>query len=391
MAFDGITIACLTKELREHLVGGRISKIAQPEKDELLFTIHKEKEQYRLAVSADASLPLLYFAKENKKSPLTAPNFCMLLRKHIQNARITDVRQPGLERIVNFELEHLNEMGDLCHKTLAVELMGKHSNIIFYNEENVIIDSIKHISGMVSSVREVLPGRTYFVPQTGEKEDALEDDRTQEQFAQAVSQKPLPVYKSLYMTFTGFSPIVSQEICYRAGIDGDLPVQTLTQEQMAKLYKAFSDYVQDVRQGRFVPNIVYDKQVPVEFGVLPFQLYRDMEERDYDSVSDVLYQYYAQKSMVTRIRQKSSDLRRIVQTALERNVKKYDLQMKQLKDTKKRENYQLYGELLQAYGYGMESGLKSVEVDNYHTGEKVTIPLDEQLTPLENAKRYFEK
>ena len=163
MAFDGMTIAGIVKEIDEKITGGRIYKIAQPEKDELILTIKNNGGQIRILMSADASLPLIYMTESNKQSPMTAPNFCMLLRKHLQNARIISVTQPGLERIVKIEMEHLNEMGDICRKYLAIELMGKHSNIIFYDEKNMIIDSIKHISGMVSSVREVLPGRDYFI------------------------------------------------------------------------------------------------------------------------------------------------------------------------------------------------------------------------------------
>ena len=155
MAFDGIVIANLVRDLNDKIVSGRISKIAQPEKDELLFTIKGNRENVRLLVSANASLPLLYFTANNKPSPMTAPNFCMLLRKHIANGRIISVTQPGLERIVRIEVEHLDEMGDLRRKFIVIELMGKHSNIIFCDENNVILDSIKHISAQVSSVREI--------------------------------------------------------------------------------------------------------------------------------------------------------------------------------------------------------------------------------------------
>ena len=159
MAFDGITIANIRKELDEALTGGRVYKIAQPEPDELLLTIKNNGTQQRVTLSASASLPLIYLTDKNKTSPMTAPNFCMLLRKHIQNVKIISISQPGMERIINFEIEHLDEMGDVCRKLLIVELMGKHSNIIFCNDSGVIIDSIKHISGLVSSVREVLPGK----------------------------------------------------------------------------------------------------------------------------------------------------------------------------------------------------------------------------------------
>ena len=169
MAFDGIVIANLVKELNDNILNGRISKIAQPERDELLLTIKGTCGQIRLVLSASASLPLIYLTEQNKPSPMTAPNFCMLLRKHIANGRITKICQPGMERIIHFEIEHLNELGDLCHKQLIVEIMGKHSNIIFCDQNLKIIDSIKHISAQVSSIREVLPGRTYFIPKTQEK------------------------------------------------------------------------------------------------------------------------------------------------------------------------------------------------------------------------------
>ena len=173
MAFDGITIAAMVKELNTSLKGGRINKIAQPESDELLITVRGQDGQKRLLLSASPSLPLLYFTSKNRISPLTAPNFCMLLRKHIGSARITDITQPGMERVVQFHLEHLNELGDVCHKILIMELMGKHSNLIFCDDKGMILDSIKHVSSNMSSVREVLPGREYFIPKTQDKLDPL--------------------------------------------------------------------------------------------------------------------------------------------------------------------------------------------------------------------------
>ena len=173
MAFDGITVANIVHELRETLLEGRINKIAQPEEDELLLAVKTPSGMKRLSISASASLPLIYLTDANKPSPMTAPNFCMLLRKYIGNGRITDISQPKLERIIRFEIEHLDELGDLCKKYLIVEIMGKHSNIIFCNENDRIIDSIKHISAQVSSVREVLPGRDYFIPETIERQSVL--------------------------------------------------------------------------------------------------------------------------------------------------------------------------------------------------------------------------
>ena len=173
MAFDGIVVANLVHELKEQLLNGRIAKIAQPEADELLLTIKSPKGQRRLSISESASLPLIYLTAANRPSPMTDPNFCMLLRKHIANGRIVDIWQPKLERIIHFTIEHLDELGDLCRKDLIVEIMGKHSNIIFCTSDGTIIDSIKHVSAQMSSVREVLPGRDYFIPDTMEKADPL--------------------------------------------------------------------------------------------------------------------------------------------------------------------------------------------------------------------------
>lgn len=393
MAFDGVTIACIVKECREKLVGARIYKIAQPEKDELILTCKVgggSKEQYRLLLSADASLPLCYFTQENKPSPMTAPNFCMLLRKHIQNARIVNVSQPGLERVIQFDMEHLDEMGDLCQKSLMVEIMGKHSNIIFVDSNQKIIDSIKHISGAVSSVREVLPGREYFVPQTTEKADPITISR--EEFYQKITEKALPLFKAIYGNLTGFSPVIAQEICQLAGLDADLPAQILSLEQKEQLWRGFSVVRNHVIEGNFSPVIYYTNGEPKEYAAFPLKCYQGMEETSFETMSELLYSYYHTKNMVTRIRQKSVDLRKIVTTALERNVKKYDLQCRQLKDTEKREQFRVYGELLQAYGYNIEPGLKKVALPNFYDEDKeIIIPLDETKTALENAKKYFDK
>ena len=161
MAFDGVTVAALVKEFNTTLKDGRIYKIAQTESDELMLTFKADKSQYRMLLSANASLPLIYFTNNNKPSPMTAPNFCMLLRKHINNGRIVSITQPGLERIVDFEIQHLDELGDIKIKHLIIELMGKHSNIIFCDENDQIIDSIKHISIDVNRARQILPGDRY--------------------------------------------------------------------------------------------------------------------------------------------------------------------------------------------------------------------------------------
>lgn len=389
MAFDGITIANITKEFNEKLLSGRISKIAQPENDELLLTVKSSSGSYRLLISASASLPLIYLTQSSKPSPLTAPNFCMLLRKHIGNGRITKIYQPGLERIIHFEIEHLDELGDLRKKTLIVEIMGKHSNIIFCDENGRIIDSIKHVSGQMSSVREVLPGRPYFIPVTQEKGDPL--NLSMEDFTGRISARPTPLAKALYTSYTGISPVTADEIVYRSGLDAEMSGNALSELELLHFYKTFFYYMDDVKNGNFAPRIVYKETAPIEYGALAFTMYEDYTQVSNDSISHILETFYAQRSVVTRIRQRSVDLRKIVQTALERSRKKYDLQAKQLKDTEKRDIYRIYGELLTTYGYSAQPGIRSLEVFNYYDNQNLVIPLDPQLTPLENAKKYFEK
>lgn len=431
MAFDGVTIAAVIKECRDLLSGGRIYKIAQPETDELQLTIKTKTGQYYLLLSASASLPLIYLTGTTKQSPLTAPNFCMLLRKHIQNGRIVNITQPGLERIMHIHIEHLNELGDLCRKKLIVEVMGKHSNIIFCDEEDRIIDSIKHISGMISSVREVLPGKPYFIPKTENKADpisfmetALSDEERKQEFSALVFQKPVPLYKAIYTSFTGFSPILAQELCFRSSLDSDRSALSYLQEELSVsadlaassaasdvpdtlgtasflngtdnaavtlLYEQFVLLMKQVIAGDFSPVIVYEQKAPVEFAAVPLRMYGASSSKAFSSVSALLETYYAEKNALTRIRQRSADLRKIVQTILERTVKKYDLQRQQIKDTEKRDKYKLYGELLHTYGYGAEPGAKFLEAENYYTGETVRIPLDPTLTASENAKKYFDR
>ena len=391
MAFDGIVIANLVKDLNDKIVSGRISKIAQPEKDELLLTIKGNRENFRLLISANASLPLLYFTETNKPSPLTAPNFCMLLRKHIANGRIVSVSQPGLERIVRIEIEHLDEMGDLKRKFLIVELMGKHSNIIFCDDENKILDSIKHISAQVSSVREVLPGREYFIPHAGEKKDPL--TITEEEFKELIGKTPQNLSKALYTDLTGLSPTVSAELCHLASLDGDISAKDFSDSELTHLYHAFTWIMDDVRQGNFTPNIIYQKEKPVEFASIPLSMFSggDYRSVSFPSISALLERYYAERNTVSRIHQKSTDLRKILTNSLERSYKKRDLQQKQRKDTEKREKFRIYGELLNTYGYGIQEGEKSFRCLNYYDNTEITIPLDPTLSAQENAVRYFDK
>lgn len=389
MAFDGVVISNIVHDLNQKFIGGRIYKIYQPEDDEILLVVKNERETYRLFLSASASLPLVYLVSKTKENPLTAPNFCMLLRKHINNGRIISICQPNFERILDITIEHLDELGDICQKHLLVEIMGKHSNIIFCDDKYRILDSIKHISMLVSSVREVLPGRDYVLPPNQDKCNPMKV--TLAEWKEKVCSKPGTCQKAIYTTLTGISPLLAGELCYEAGIDGDMSTAALTQEDMTALYVALQRLARRIEQGKYTPLIVYENGAPVEFSAIPLNSYSAEDCKEFASISEVLETYYAQKNQVTKIRQKSAQLRHIVNTAVERTAKKLDLQQKQLKDTDKRDKYKVYGELINTYGYGVEEGAKSFRALNYYTNEEITVPLDSTLTPSENAKKYFQK
>ena len=418
MAFDGITVSNIVYELQNKIIGGRIYKIYQPEPDELNLIIKTPEGNYRLLLSANATLPLLYLTTENKNNPMTAPNFCMLLRKHIGNGRIVQIEQPQFERIVVFTIEHFDEMGDLCRKKLIIELMGKYSNIIFTDDQDLILDSIKRVGSQISSVREVLPGRSYEFPPDQDKRSPFEVDRAF--YEDIMVLKPTTLVKMIYGSITGFSALIANEICYRAGLDGSNSTEILREgsdrngmelrrdradgdgsigsrcedpqesSDKERLYEQLQAVIQVLREHQYTPGIYYDAEGdPTEYASIELTMYSDARWVRQDSVSETLQEYYAAKSQVTRIRQKSSDLRKIVSTILERTAKKYDLQRSQLRDTEKRDTYRIYGELINTYGYGIEEGAKSFTALNYYTNEEIEIPLDPTLTPAENSKRYF--
>lgn len=389
MAFDGITVHSLVHEFNENLIDGRITKIAQPEKDELLLTIKNEKETYRLVISVNPSLPLIYLTDVNKQSPINAPMFCMLLRKHINNGRILKIEQPDMERVVVFYIEHRNELGDLCVKKLIVELMGKHSNIIFTTDDDIIVDSIKHVTPVMSSVRVVMPNQQYFIPKTSDKLNPLTVSK--DEFIKKIKSSKGILYKAIYSSFTGISPVISQEICNLSGIDSNMPISEISDDFLIHLYNIYSNMMEDIKNNKFDPVIYYKNSEPVEFNSFGLSIYEDSINMKLSTINEVILKFYAEKDKYSRIRQKSATLRHIVDTNLNKDRKKYDLQLRQLKDTEKADKFKVYGELLTSYSFNVEDGVKSFTTTNFYTGDEITIPLDEHKSAIENANKYFDK
>ncbi len=392
MAFDGITTAAVAEEIRRRALSGRVYKIAQPERDELLLTIKTNNGgTERLLLSVSASLPFVCFTERTKKSPAACPNFCMLLRKHIQNGRITSITQPGLERVIRIGIEHLNEMGDLKESFLIAELMGKHSNLIFVDSEDNIIDSIKHISEAVSSVRTVLPGRPYFIPETKGKKDPFSVSDENDLMA-LLKSYPGSVFKALYENLTGISSSEAVSLCIEAGLDPDLPALSSDEDKLLKLCRVFRGLLTDIREGNFSPELIYDKKRdPADFAAVHLSQYEGYEVRPVDSVSEAIERFYSERSISDRMRQRSADTRKVVSTIIERDSRKLDIQLKQLESTKKKDRYRIYGELLNTYGYSASEGDRELKCTDYYSGNEVTIPLDPDKTALENAQRYFDR
>ena len=414
MAFDGLTIKALVRELQENLADGYIKKIAQPEKEELLLTVKTGRENRRLLISANASLPLLYLTDENKTAPMTAPNFCMLLRKHIGGGRIAAVEQIGNERVVRFTVEHRNELGDRAVKYLYVEIMGKHSNIIFCDENDRILDGIKHISFSTSSVREILPGRDYFIPAQEGKSDPYEE--TPEGFVAGMQNAHTKILSALLSRYTGISKTTANEIACRADVDADASTDSLflpgasnadalekrsepsnagfaDNDKVHALANAFFSLLAAVQNGTETPCIAYepDTHAPIDFAPYRLSIYEDKELTEEPGISKVLASYYGNRNRYQNIHQKSTDLRKLVATMLERNQKKLHIQQKQMDDTKKMERFKTYGTLLQIYPQEVTPQAKEVTLTDFETEKEVRIPLDPQLNAIDNAKRYFER
>lgn len=391
MSIDGICLHALNYELNNKLSGSHIKKIAQPEKEELILTASKDRETFRLLLSSLASLPVIYLTSKNKTSPMTAPNFCMVLRKYLNSGKIASVKQIGLERVLDFEIEHLNELGDPAKKHLYVEIMGKHSNIILCDEENTILDSIKHVSALVSSVREVLPNRSYFVPTQEDHLDCFglgKDD-----FYNVLLKKPLSMKKMILSSLIGFGPVIAEELCYRSNIDSDASVLSLSDWQKDAFYETYLNLLNDLKENNYTPTVIVEPSSKKPIEVYPFSLsyYEDKEQLTFTSMSEALEYFYSSKNLKTNMEQRSYDLRKQIQNLLDRNRKKLLIQQKQLKDTQSMDKFKLYGELLTANAYRLEDGMKKVTVLNYYDNSELTIPLDETISAMENANKYYAK
>lgn len=399
MPFDGSVINSVVYELNQKILNGKIDKIHQPEKDELIFAIRGNRENIKLLISASPSYPRLHLTKESKSNPQTPPTFCMLLRKHLIGGRIVSINQPDFERIVEITVECLDEMGYSTSKVIIIEIMGRHSNIIFVDKEsNKIIDSIKRVSFEISSVREVLPGRQYNYPPAGGEGDAAKLnplDTSLQDLVKSIElmQDSSKTDKFLMKTFNGISPIAAKEICSYAGIEFDSDITRLSDESRASLYQAVLDFTSRLKEHQYKANIVFEDKKPKDFFCFDLEMYSHLEKRYLDSISDAVEDFYSAKDSKDRIRQKYSDIQKILGNRLDRCYKKLEILNDELSKAHEAETYKLYGDLIMSNLYQIDKGTDKVKLMNYYSenGEYVEIPMDSQLSATANAQKYYKK
>ncbi|NLO81795.1 MAG: fibronectin/fibrinogen-binding protein [Clostridiales bacterium] len=394
MAYDGVLLNCVIAELRDKILNGRIEKIYQPEKDEIHLHIRTRQGSVKLLLSASANHPRIHLIESSKPNPFTPPMFCMLLRKHLLGGRIVDIIQPGFDRIAEIIVENINEMGDLAYKRLIIEIMGRHSNIILVDDACRIIDSIKHVNETISSVRQVLPGKSYESPPSQGKRNPLE--QTQQSLASLFKEAPLNKKAEgvIAESFTGVSRATATEIVYRALRDDSLTIQNIDTEKLTALYSSFIGFFEDVSKGQFYPAmLINDDGNPRDIFPFIYTIYPERMQRHYSSVSEMLEMFYSERDKNERMKQRSSHILKVIKTNMERCQKKLAIQLEELQEAKDADKFRLWGELITANLHTIPNGVSEVTVVNYYDpdGKTITIPMDNSKTPVQNAQQYYKK
>ena len=389
MAFDAVAVRCLVKDLKDKLINSRIDKIHQPEKDEITINLRTMTDNFKLVLSASPAHPRVHFTNVSKKNPISAPMFCMLLRKHIGSGKITDIEQIGFERIIKFSIESYDELGDLTTKYLIAEIMGRHSNIILTNQDMRILDCIKHIDFTVSSVRQLLPGLDYVSPPVQDKTDLTEISET----ANIDFSSPIQTAdKAILSAIAGISPLTSREIVYRAFGRTDVKCSELTDNGRNKLLYETVKLAKDVQQNNFSPCMIINSVSGklMEFSATPITQYESLAEiKEFDDISVLLDTFYRTRDMHERMRQKSADLVKLLNNNIERVSKKLGILNKTLADSENKDKYKIYGDLLMANLYNMKNGQSSVEVIDYYKEDSPTVKIP--LSPSQNAQKYYKR
>ncbi len=389
MSFDGIFTKAVVDEIYPLLLNGKINKINQPDKNEINIQIYN-KENYKLLLSCANNLSRIHLSEKSKKNPITAYNFCMLLRKHLVGGTIKNIYQHKMDRVVCFEIENLNELKELSKKLLIIEIMGKHSNIILVDKEsNKIIDAIKHIDSRQSSIREVFPNKDYFFVKD-EKENIL-DENYKLPSEILKNSEPISMKKFFYTNYLGFSPIISYELLNNSNVDSAVNSANLNDEDIKRIDENFVKLVENIKNKNYFPIFIKDEMNNnKDFYCFDLNLYENKEK--IDSLSELVESFYHNNSLRDRINQKASGFKKILTTKLNRLTNKYIAMNDELLNNQSKEDLKNYADLLSINIYKIEKGMKKISVGNiYDNMEEVEISLDEKKAPRENIEAYYKK
>ena len=388
MSFDGIVTKAIVDDIKEKLINGKISKVNQPDKNELDLIIYNNKQNYKLLISASSSLPRMHFTNENKKNPIEAYNFCMLMRKYLQGAVITDSYQESMDRVVSIDINSRDEMGYDMNYTLVVELMGKHSNIILIEKESqMIVDAIKRISFDTKSIRQILP-KTKYSYLEDDKINILKSDNLPTDIAEGTTKLQQVFYKN----YTGFSPTISREICLRADLDYNIRLEDLNDEEKSRFNQAFIDIRENIRNCNYEYSIVIDEDEKLkDFHVIKLEKYGYLK-KNFDDIHEMLDYYYKKHSSNDSITQKSSHLKKIVSNKIQRNSNKLSNLTVDLQEAKKRDIYKVYADLISSNMHLINKGMDKITVDNFYDDmNPIEIPLNPIKSGNENAQIYYKR
>ncbi len=391
MALDGIFLHLLSEELKEVLIGAKVDKIHQTQKVELVFTMRTRSGAYRLLLSASGNAPRLHLTTQQIENPPKPPMLCMLMRKHLGGATLLDIQQEGLDRILKLVFSSVNELGDRVTRTLVIEIMAQYSNIILLDENDVIIDAVKRVDNTKSSVREVLPSLTYELPPSQNKLDITRNSA--EEIVDAITSKNTKLSNAILSSMEGMSPVLCREIAFRTA-GADSVASELSDNQKVKLAFEFEMLKNTVLHRTVSPNAVADTDGKLlDFSFVPITQYGSAAQYlSYESLSETLERFYFERERLARTKSKAEDLFKNINNLIERLAKKISNQMAELEECKDREEKKVYAELINANLYRLSKGLTVYELENYYDDYKtVAIPVKPELTPTENAQRYYKE
>ena len=392
MSFDGIVTKSIVEELSEDLTNGKINKINQPDPNCLIFTIYSNRKNYKLLIDASSNSPRINLTDVNKENPLQAPNFCMLLRKHLQGGIINSIEQKGLDRVINIDINSLNELGDEVTKTIIIELMGKYSNIILIEKESSkIIDSIKRITIDISRVRQVLPGMKY-ESIIDDKVDITKDIIMPSGIIRNL-EKPVKLFRFFYMNYIGFSPQISREICYTANLDYDIKTNDLIEENLDNIDNAFNKIVDILKRREYKYNLYKDNNGKIlDYHVIPLT-HLGSNLNVFDTPSSLIDSYFNMTTVSDTVGQKISNINKVLKTVLTRNLNKLEKLKKEELDSIDRDKYKVWADLISANSHMINKGDKTLRAENFYDPnlEILEIKLNETKSPWENAQLYYKK